>query len=108
MGKIDGFLQYERKVSRTVPPLERVQNFEEFHTSLPLKEQKLQGGRCMNCGVPFCQSGVLFGGMVSGCPLHNMIPEWNDLIWKDEWKLAMQLFLTRRRSVDSRKRTVHH
>ena len=53
MGKIDGFLQYERKVSRTVPPLERVQNFEEFHTSLPLKEQKLQGGRCMNCGVPF-------------------------------------------------------
>ncbi len=97
MGKIDGFLQYERKVSRTVPPLERVQNFEEFHTSLPLKEQKLQGGRCMNCGVPFCQSGVLFGGMVSGCPLHNMIPEWNDLIWKDEWKLAMQRLISTNR-----------
>ena len=88
MGKIDGFLQYERKVSRTVPPLERVQNFEEFHTSLPLKEQKLQGGRCMNCGVPFCQAGMNIMGMTSGCPLHNLVPEWNDLVYTGNWEQA--------------------
>ena len=97
MGKIDGFLTFDRKVSATVPPRERIANYHEFHKALPLKEQQLQGGRCMNCGVPFCQSGYLFGGMVSGCPLHNMIPEWNDLIWKGKWELALRRLLSTNR-----------
>ncbi len=97
MGKIDGFLEYERKVSAAVPPRERVENYNEFHRMLSQKEQQLQGARCMNCGVPFCQSGYLFGGMVSGCPLHNMIPEWNDLIFKGKWELALRRLLSTNR-----------
>ena len=97
MGKIDGFLTFDRKVSTTVPPRERITNYHEFHKALPPKEQQLQGGRCMNCGVPFCQSGYLFGGMVSGCPLHNMIPEWNDLIWKGKWELALRRLISTNR-----------
>lgn len=97
MGKITGFLEYERKTGSCVEPLARIQNYDEFHMSLSQKEQQLQGGRCMNCGVPFCQSGTLFDGMVSGCPLHNMIPEWNDLVWKDKWELAMKRLISTNR-----------
>ena len=88
MGKPTGFLDYERETGAVVPPLERIKNFHEFHKPLPVKKQKLQGARCMDCGTPFCQSGVLFGGMVSGCPLNNLIPEWNDLVWCGNWKQA--------------------
>ena len=85
MGKPTGFLDYERETGAVVPPLERIK---KFHKPLPVKKQKLQGARCMDCGTPFCQSGVLFGGMVSGCPLNNLIPEWNDLVWCGNWKQA--------------------
>ena len=78
MGKPTGFLDYERENGVVVAPLERIKNFKEFHLPLPTKQQRLQGARCMDCGTPFCQSGVLFKGMVSGCPLNNLIPEWND------------------------------
>ncbi len=88
MGKPTGFLDYERETGAVVPPLERIKNFHEFHKPLPVKKQKLQGARCMDCGTPFCQSGVLFGSMVSGCPLNNLIPEWNDLVWCGNWKQA--------------------
>ena len=88
MGKPTGFLDYERETGAVVPPLERIKNFHECHKPLPVKKQKLQGARCMDCGTPFCQSGVLFGGMVSGCPLNNLIPEWNDLVWCGNWKQA--------------------
>lgn len=89
MGKATGFLDFTRKMNGTVPPLERVQNFSEFHPPLEPAKRQEQAGRCMNCGVPFCQSGANFGGMFSGCPLHNLIPEWNDEIWNGNWKEAL-------------------
>ena len=88
MGKPTGFLEYERKVSKDVPPKQRIKNFNEFHEHLPMEEQQLQGARCMDCGVPFCQSGMTLGGMTSGCPLHNLVPEWNDLVYTGNWKQA--------------------
>ena len=78
MGKPTGFLDYERETAKVLPPKERIQNFNEFRIPLNKEKQKLQGARCMACGVPFCQSGMMLGGMASGCPLHNLIPEWND------------------------------
>ena len=81
-------MDYERKTSRAQEPKERIKHFNEFHTHLPQKEQQLQGARCMECGVPFCQSGMMVGGMASGCPLHNLVPEWNDLVYTGNWKQA--------------------
>ncbi len=88
MGKPTGFLEYERKVSKDVPPKQRIKNFNEFHEHLPMEEQQLQGARCMDCGVPFCQSGMTICGMTSGCPLHNLVPEWNDLVYTGNWLQA--------------------
>ena len=88
MGKPTGFMDYERKTSRAQEPKERIKHFNEFHTHLPQKEQQLQGARCMECGVPFCQSGMMVGKMASGCPLHNLVPEWNDLVYTGNWKQA--------------------
>lgn len=88
MGKPTGFLEYERQVSTDVIPKQRIKNFNEFHEHLPVEEQQLQGARCMDCGVPFCQSGMTLGGMTSGCPLHNLIPEWNDLVYTGNWEQA--------------------
>ena len=90
MGKPTGFLDYERQDSRCTPPLERIKNFHEFHTPLPLEKQRLQGARCMACGVPFCQAGRMIAGMASGCPLNNLCPEWNDLVYLGNWKQAYQ------------------
>ena len=88
MGKPTGFMDYERKTSRAQEPKERIKHFNEFHTHLPQREQQLQGARCMECGVPFCQSGMMVGKMASGCPLHNLVPEWNDLVYTGNWKQA--------------------
>ena len=79
MGKPTGFMEYQRKTGNTVSPLERIKNFKEFHLQLPKKEQQMQAARCMACGVPFCQAGTMIAGMASGCPLQNLVPEWNDL-----------------------------
>ena len=81
MGKPTGFLDYERETAKVLPPKERIQNFNEFRIPLNKEKQKLQGARCMACGVPFCQSGMMIGGMASGCPLHNLVPETNDLVY---------------------------
>ena len=89
MGKSTGFLEFDRCGNPSVEPMERIRNFEEFHPYLNEKERVQQAGRCMNCGVPFCQSGANFGGMFSGCPLHNLIPEWNDEIWNGNWREAL-------------------
>ena len=78
MGKPTGFMEIARQTSTELPPEERIQNFNEFHIPLPQDEQQAQGARCMDCGVPFCQAGMMIGGMASGCPLNNLIPEWND------------------------------
>lgn len=88
MGKPTGFLEYDRVTSEAVSPLERIKNFNEFHTPLSEDEQRRQGARCMECGVPFCQSGMVLNGMVSGCPLNNLIPEWNDLVYNGNWAQA--------------------
>ena len=88
MGKPTGFMDYERKTSKAEQPESRIRHFNEFHTHLPKEEQQLQGARCMECGVPFCQSGMMIGGMASGCPLHNLVPEWNDLVYTGNWEQA--------------------
>ncbi len=88
MGKPTGFLEYDRKEAAAQPVLERIRNYCEFHTPLSAEEQKQQAARCMDCGVPFCQSGMMIGGMLSGCPLGNLIPEWNELVYHGAWELA--------------------
>lgn len=90
MGKATGFLEYMRKTGPCRPPKERIGDFKEFHELLPLGEQKLQGARCMECGIPFCQFGAMLGGMASGCPLHNLVPEFNDLVYRENLEGAYQ------------------
>ncbi len=81
-------MEYERQDKTAEKPLERIKHYNEFYTPLPKEEQEIQGARCMECGVPFCQSGQNLMGMASGCPLHNLIPEWNDLIYNGNWEEA--------------------
>ena len=88
MGKPTGFMDYKREVSKDVKPKDRIKNFNEFHEHLPREKQQLQGARCMDCGVPFCQTGMNICGMTSGCPLHNLVPEWNDLVYTGNWQQA--------------------
>lgn len=88
MGKPTGFLEYERENAPVVSPLERIGNFEEFKKQLSLERQQRQGARCMECGVPFCQYGNMIAGMASGCPLHNLVPETNDLVYRGKWRQA--------------------
>ena len=90
MGKPTGFLEYDRKEAKHEEPLERIRHFREFKKPLSLEEQKLQGARCMECGVPFCQWGNMIAGMASGCPLHNLVPETNDLVYRGKWKQAYE------------------
>ena len=75
MGKPTGFLEYNRENARMEEPKERIKHFREFKKYLSREEQQKQGARCMECGIPFCQSGAILGGMASGCPLHNMVPD---------------------------------
>ncbi len=90
MGKATGFLEYKRRVSEAIAPEERIKNYNEFHLPLDAKQRKVQASRCMDCGVPFCQSGMMINGMGSGCPLNNLIPEWNDLIYTGNLEQAYQ------------------
>ena len=89
MGKPTGFLDYAREENPAIEPLVRIENFNEFHPPLDREHRQKQGARCMNCGVPFCQSCVQLAGMYSGCPLHNLIPEWNDMIYRGNWEHAL-------------------
>ena len=93
MGKSTGFMEFKRQLPEDANPLVRIGHWREFHQHLPVEELQNQGARCMNCGVPFCQSGDLLAGMAKGCPLHNLIPEWNDLVYKGHWKEALQRLL---------------
>lgn len=88
MGKPTGFLEFDRAVGQVRDPETRIRHYHEFHSPLSWEEQRSQGARCMDCGVPFCQSGMMMKGMVSGCPLNNLIPEWNDLIFSGNWTQA--------------------
>ncbi|WP_297568628.1 glutamate synthase subunit beta [uncultured Faecalibaculum sp.] len=80
MGKPNGFLEYQRKDNPWRPSQERILDFQEFKMALDEQTRREQAARCMNCGVPFCQSAIELKGRVTGCPLHNLIPEWNDEI----------------------------
>lgn len=94
MGKPSGFVEYDRKDNMAIEPKERIKNFNEFHTPLPEKERVAQAARCMECGVPFCQAGMMINGMVSGCPLNNLCPEWNDLLYNGNMDKAAQMLLS--------------
>jgi len=89
MGKPTGFLEYERNAPAWDDPRERVSNWNEFHHHLPEDTLRQQGARCMDCGVPFCHTGKLVEGLTSGCPLNNLIPEWNDLVFRGRWREAL-------------------
>ena len=90
MGKPTGFLEYDRVNNVSTAPLKRIKDFDEFHVPLSDEERRVQGARCMDCGVPFCQSGMMIGGMASGCPLNNLIPEWNDLLYTNNLPEALK------------------
>jgi glutamate synthase (NADPH/NADH) small chain len=93
MGKATGFMEYQREVPKERPPKERINDWKEFKNIFNEKAAKIQGARCMECGIPFCHSGLEIGGMVSGCPVNNLIPEWNDLIYKGKWEEAVRRLL---------------
>jgi len=88
MGKTTGFLEYQRVEGPVKAQQERVRDFLEFHDMLPLKTQQEQAARCMDCGIPFCQAGVMIAGMASGCPLHNLVPEINELVYRGRMEEA--------------------
>lgn len=88
MGNPYGFMEYAPQDAAAQSVTERIRHFNEFHAPLSEQEQKRQGERCMSCGVPFCQSGMAINGMISGCPLNNLIPEWNSLVSAGAWKAA--------------------
>jgi glutamate synthase (NADPH/NADH) small chain len=88
MGKPTGFIDYRRELPPDRPPLARVGDWDEFHLQWPIEKHCRQGARCMACGIPFCHSGVLIRGAASGCPINNLIPEWNDLIYRGLWREA--------------------
>jgi glutamate synthase (NADPH/NADH) small chain len=88
MGKPTGFLDYLREPVHERPPLERIRDWEEMHLAVAEQTLREQGGRCMDCGVPFCHTGKMIAGAASGCPVNNLIPEWNDLVWNGQWKEA--------------------
>ena len=90
MGKPTGFIEYLRELPVDRTPLERVRDWKEFHHHMEEKKLRHQGARCMDCGVPFCHTGKLISGMASGCPINNLIPEWNDLVYRGLWHEALQ------------------
>jgi glutamate synthase (NADPH/NADH) small chain len=88
MGKPTGFLEYQREPKHERPPLERVKDWSEAHPAYSEQALREQGARCMDCGIPFCHTGKLIAGMASGCPINNLIPEWNDLVYRGQWREA--------------------
>ena len=89
MGKPTGFIEYLRELPVDRAPLERIGDWNEFHPHLEEKRLRHQGARCMDCGVPFCHTGKLISGMAAGCPVNNVIPEWNDLVYRGLWREAL-------------------
>ncbi len=90
MGKPTGFMEFERELPVDRSPLARVKDWHEFHEHFPENKLRQQGARCMDCGIPFCHTGQLISGMASGCPVNNLIPEWNDLVYRGLWKEALE------------------
>src|SRR5437016_5388254 len=90
MGKPTGFVEYLRELPLDRSAIERIRDWNEFHFHMEEKKLREQAGRCMDCGIPFCHTGTLLNGMASGCPIHNLIPEWNDLVYRGLWKEALE------------------
>ena len=90
MGKPTGFIEYLRELPLDRSAIERIKDWNEFHHHMDEKKLREQGARCMDCGVPFCHTGTLISGMAAGCPIHNLIPEWNDLVYRGLWKEALE------------------
>jgi len=91
MGKATGFIEYQRVLPVLRGPAERVRDWSEFHGHLAETTLQEQAGRCMDCGVPFCHTGTILAGAASGCPLHNLIPDWNHLVFTGNWRGALDL-----------------
>src|SRR5712692_2762267 len=90
MGKPTGFLDYPRELPLVASPAERVRHWDEFHGHGGEALLRNQGARCMDCGVPFCHTGTILAGMAAGCPINNLIPEWNDLVYRGLWHEALE------------------
>jgi glutamate synthase (NADPH/NADH) small chain len=90
MGKPTGFMEFKRELPVDRDPVQRTDDWKEFHLHMEEAKLRTQGSRCMDCGVPFCHTGTLLAGMASGCPINNLIPEWNDLVYRDQWKDALE------------------
>ena len=89
MGKPTGFTEYLRELPADRAPAERISDWDEFHHHMEAAKLRQQGARCMDCGIPFCHTGTLLSGMASGCPINNLIPEWNDLVYRGLWREAL-------------------
>jgi glutamate synthase (NADPH/NADH) small chain len=83
-------MEYKRELPVDRDPQARTSDWKEFHLHMEAERLRTQGSRCMDCGVPFCHTGTLLAGMASGCPINNLIPEWNDLVYRDQWKDALE------------------
>ncbi len=90
MGKPTGFFEFERELPADRDPVARIGDWKEIHNHHSEEKLRTQGARCMDCGVPFCHTGKLIGGMASGCPVNNLIPEWNDLVYRGLWREALE------------------
>lgn len=90
MGKPTGFLEIPRQLPADEPPQQRIAHWNEFHEHADEEFLRKQGARCMDCGVPFCHTGTLLAGMATGCPINNLIPEWNDLVYRGRWREALE------------------
>lgn len=90
MGKPTGFKEFTRELPKDKSPRERIRDWSEFHEHLEEEKLRKQGARCMDCGIPFCHTGDLLAGMAQGCPVNNLIPEWNDLVYRGLWREALE------------------
>src|SRR3989344_6041912 len=90
MGKPTGFIEIPRELPADRSPKERINDWDEFHEHMPEEKLRGQGARCMDCGIPFCHTGTILAGMASGCPINNLIPEWNDLVYRGLWREALE------------------
>jgi glutamate synthase (NADPH/NADH) small chain len=90
VGKATGFLEFGRELPASRAPVERIRDWNEFHHHMEDQGLQRQAARCMDCGVPFCHTGQMINGAASGCPIHNLIPEWNDLVYRGLWREALE------------------
>ena len=93
MAKPTGFMEYQRELPADRTPQERIEDWQEFHLHFADAKLQVQAARCMNCGIPFCHTGTLINGMASGCPINNLIPEWNDMVYRGLWRQALDSLL---------------